>query len=203
MAWIRTIPEEQAGGRLAEIYSEIRKGFPVVPNVMKALSLRPELLGHLRQVAMSANVRDFRRLAPDPHAGRDDRDGRVIDKPVPLLNQRPCGGPPHAIAGQRPRGAAQRRLAKREAQRRRRAMLAYAEKLTVNPSAMTKKDLDGLREHFSEDQAFDIVIIACLFNFMDRIADAFGVELDPILSQLARLSPEGEALAEVAASTRS
>jgi alkylhydroperoxidase family enzyme len=84
-----------------------------------------------------------------------------------------------------------------------RAMLAYAEKLTLNPSAMTKKDLDALREHFSEEQAFDIVIIACLFNFMDRIADAFGVELDPILSQLARSSPEGEALAEVAASTRS
>ncbi len=54
MAWIRTIPEEEATGHLAEIYSEIRKGFPAVPNVMKALSLRPELLGHLRQVAMSA-----------------------------------------------------------------------------------------------------------------------------------------------------
>jgi alkylhydroperoxidase family enzyme len=54
MAWIRTVPEEHATGRLAEIYSEIRKGFPVVPNVMKAFSLRPELLEHLRQVAMSA-----------------------------------------------------------------------------------------------------------------------------------------------------
>ena len=56
MAWIRTIPEEEATGHLAEIYSEIRKGFPAVPNVMKALSLRPELLGHLRQVAMSATL---------------------------------------------------------------------------------------------------------------------------------------------------
>jgi alkylhydroperoxidase family enzyme len=84
-----------------------------------------------------------------------------------------------------------------------RAMLAYAEKLTLNPSAMNKKDLDGLREHFSEERTFDIVIIACLFNFMDRIADAFGVELDPILSKLARSSPEGEALTDVAASTRS
>lgn len=83
-----------------------------------------------------------------------------------------------------------------------RAMLEYAEKLTVKPSAMTKADLDGLRQHFSEEQAFDIVIIACLFNFMDRLADAFGVELDPILSRLARSSPEGEALEEVAASTR-
>jgi alkylhydroperoxidase family enzyme len=54
MAWIRTIPEEEASGRLAEIYSEIRRAFPVVPNVMKALSLRPELLEHLRQLGMSA-----------------------------------------------------------------------------------------------------------------------------------------------------
>jgi hypothetical protein len=50
-----------------------------------------------------------------------------------------------------------------------RSMLEYAEKLTVKPSAMTKTDLDGLRQHFSEEQAFDIVIIACLFNFMDRL----------------------------------
>jgi alkylhydroperoxidase family enzyme len=83
-----------------------------------------------------------------------------------------------------------------------RAMLEYAEKLTLNPSAMTKKDFDSLRAHFSEEQAFDIVIITCLFNFMDRIADAFGVELDPILSQIAGMSPEGEALTEVAAKTR-
>ena len=84
-----------------------------------------------------------------------------------------------------------------------RAMLGYAEKLTVNPSATTKAELDGLCQHFSEEQAFDIVIIACLFNLMDRLADAFGVELDPFLSRLARSSQEGEALAEVAASTRS
>jgi 5-keto 4-deoxyuronate isomerase len=82
-------------------------------------------------------------------------------------------------------------------------MLAYAEKMTVNPSAMTRADLDGLRKHFSEEQAFDIVVIAALFNFMDRIADAFGVELDPLLAQMARTSPEGEALSEVAAPARS
>ena len=81
-------------------------------------------------------------------------------------------------------------------------MLAYAEKLTLNPSAMTRSDLDGLREHFTEDQVFDIVIIACFFNFMDRVADGFGVDLDPMLSRLASSSPEGEALTEVAARLR-
>ena len=81
-------------------------------------------------------------------------------------------------------------------------MLAYAEKLTLNPSAMTRSDLDGLRKHFTEEQVFDMVIITCFFNFMDRIADGFGVELDPILSRLAASSLEGEALTAVAAQVR-
>lgn len=84
-----------------------------------------------------------------------------------------------------------------------RAMLAYAEKLTVNPSGLKRADFDALREHFSEEQAFDIVVIASLFNFMDRIADAFGVELDQLLTQIARSSPEGEAIPELAAPARS
>ena len=71
-----------------------------------------------------------------------------------------------------------------------RVMLAYAEKLTANPSAMTRADLDGLRQHFSEEQAYDIVLIASLFNFIDRIADAFGVQLDAFTQQMASASPE-------------
>ena len=83
-----------------------------------------------------------------------------------------------------------------------RAMLAYVEKLTVNPSQMTSGDLDGLRRHFSEAQCYDIVLIASLFNFIDRIADAFGVELDAFTQQMAAAAPEGEALPEFAAMRR-
>ena len=84
-----------------------------------------------------------------------------------------------------------------------RTMLAYAEKLTMNPSALTQAELDGLRRHFSEEQVYDIVLIASLFNFIDRIADAFGVQLDSFTQQMASASPEGEALKELAASHRS
>lgn len=84
-----------------------------------------------------------------------------------------------------------------------RAMLAYAEKLTVNPSGLKKADLDLLRGAFSERQVFDIVVIAALFNFMDRIADAFGVELDPMMEHMAAAAPEGEALKELSAKVRS
>jgi alkylhydroperoxidase family enzyme len=57
MAWISTISEEQATGRLAEIYAQIKEDphfMGRVPNVMKAFSLRPDLLGHLARVATTA-----------------------------------------------------------------------------------------------------------------------------------------------------
>jgi alkylhydroperoxidase family enzyme len=84
-----------------------------------------------------------------------------------------------------------------------RVMLAYVEKLTLTPSQLTKGDLDELRQHFSEEQCYDIVLIASLFNFIDRIADAFGVELDAFTRHMAHAAPEGEALKELAASQRS
>ncbi len=81
-------------------------------------------------------------------------------------------------------------------------MLGYAEKLTLNAAALTKADLDELRRYFSEEQVYDIVVIASMFNFIDRIADAFGVELDSFTQHAANAAPEGEALKEVAAGQR-
>jgi hypothetical protein len=83
-----------------------------------------------------------------------------------------------------------------------RAMLEYIEKLTVNPSGMTEGDLTALRTHFSEDEAYDIVLVACFFNFVDRVADAFGVELDAPLKAAVSMTPDGEAFKEFAAQHR-
>ncbi len=64
-------------------------------------------------------------------------------------------------------------------------MLNYAEKITVSPSSMTLDDLNDLRAHYSEEQTLDIVTIASLFNFIDRVADGLGVELDSMMKQMA------------------
>jgi alkylhydroperoxidase family enzyme len=45
MAWIATVSEHEAHGRLKEIYDSFAGKFPVVPNIMKAFSLKPEVLG--------------------------------------------------------------------------------------------------------------------------------------------------------------
>jgi hypothetical protein len=47
MAWVKTFTENEATGRLAEIYDALKKtslaGGPV-PNIMKCMGLRPEAL---------------------------------------------------------------------------------------------------------------------------------------------------------------
>jgi alkylhydroperoxidase family enzyme len=45
MAWIKTVGEDQAVGRLAEIYQKYRGRNGMVPNIMQAFSLKPELVG--------------------------------------------------------------------------------------------------------------------------------------------------------------
>jgi alkylhydroperoxidase family enzyme len=47
MAWIKTIPEEQAMGPLKELYEKLKQNPHFrgqVPNVVKSFSLRPEVM---------------------------------------------------------------------------------------------------------------------------------------------------------------
>ncbi len=58
-------------------------------------------------------------------------------------------------------------------------MLDYAVKLTRDPASMNKGDVDGLRSlGLSDEQVLSVVLITCNFNFMTRLADGLGVEVD-------------------------
>ena len=58
-------------------------------------------------------------------------------------------------------------------------MLAYAEKLTLEPWAMTRDDLDPLRQAGFDDRAIlDINQVTAYFAYVNRIADGLGVELE-------------------------
>ncbi len=59
-----------------------------------------------------------------------------------------------------------------------RGMLDFAVKLTRNPSGNTKADLQKLRDlGLNEQQVLSTVLITCNFNFMTRLADGLGVEV--------------------------
>lgn len=62
-----------------------------------------------------------------------------------------------------------------------RAMVAYTRKLTQEPAAMTEDDLTALRATgLSEEQVLSVVLIGCLYNFMTRLTDGLGVDIEPL-----------------------
>jgi len=60
-----------------------------------------------------------------------------------------------------------------------RALLAYAEELTLEPGRVTEADVDALRQAGWSDEA---ILHACevvaYFNFVNRTADGLGVSLE-------------------------
>ena len=61
-----------------------------------------------------------------------------------------------------------------------RAVLDFVVKLSRTPGEMKPSDLDALRQHGLSDLAIhDIVQVAAYFNYINRIADGLGVDLEP------------------------
>ena len=59
-----------------------------------------------------------------------------------------------------------------------RGMLDFAVKLTKDPSGNKKADVEHLRSlGLSDQQILSTVLITCCFNFMTRLADGLGVEI--------------------------
>lgn len=64
------------------------------------------------------------------------------------------------------------------------AILEFAVKVTKSASAVTSVDLERLRSYGLTDEAlFAIVEVVGFFCYVNRIADAFGIELDVFLQE--------------------
>lgn len=60
------------------------------------------------------------------------------------------------------------------------AVLRYAEKLTREPSGVSKADADAiLAAGWNETALYHTVAVIALFNFMNRLVEGLGIELDP------------------------
>lgn len=61
-----------------------------------------------------------------------------------------------------------------------RALCVYAEKLTLEPGSMRREDVDALRAvGLSEEQILNAAATCSYFNFINRMADGLGVDLEP------------------------
>ena len=62
------------------------------------------------------------------------------------------------------------------------ALCEFAAKLTHHQHAMTPTDLDALRAHGLDERALhDAVQVIGYFNYITRVADALGVELEDFI----------------------
>ena len=63
---------------------------------------------------------------------------------------------------------------------RSRAILAYAEKLTLTPAGMVAEDLAPMREAgLTDEEILHACEITSYFNYVNRMADGLGVTLEP------------------------
>ena len=60
------------------------------------------------------------------------------------------------------------------------ALYDYVEQVTLRPATCTKADVDALRETGATDAEIHATVQVCAyFNYINRVADALGVDLEP------------------------
>jgi alkylhydroperoxidase family enzyme len=64
------------------------------------------------------------------------------------------------------------------------SLLDYVEKVTLHPSACRREDLDHLRSQGATDEEIhNCVQVAAYFNYINRVADGLGVDLEPEMQE--------------------
>lgn len=176
MAHIAVIEPEGAEGDLKRLYDEARERRGAIANVLRIHSLHPPTMkGHLdlylsvlygpsqlsrkerETVAVAVSRLNGCNYCVEHHAealGRYQKDLKVVDDLQ--------------------RGVKNPGLSPRE-----RALLEFAEKLTRDPQAMTRGDVEALRAAgLSDEEILMATLTVSYFNFVNRLVHALGVELE-------------------------
>jgi uncharacterized peroxidase-related enzyme len=174
MAHIRHIAPSQAGGRLAQVYREVRSEVPRVPNLMQVFSLRPETMeGVYRHwIALMWSPRTPRQLKEMlavcvSVASRCDycTDAHMIY----LLASGMDADTAHDV---RARLADADGLSEQE-----REAIRFAVRLTTDPRSVKAPQRRALAAAWpSVEERTEIVTVIAAFNSVTRLANSLGVD---------------------------
>lgn len=174
MAFIREIPPEEATGEVRTLYERDLETLGYVANYTRIFAHRPEvytawgrLIGAIRSgmdkrryelitLAAASQLRSsYCMLA---HGAVLLRSNLVTDDELEAIarDYRQAGLSPAEVA-----------------------MMAFAEKVTLDARAVTAEDVESLRRHgFSDTEIFDIVVTAAARCFFSKTLDAVGAMPD-------------------------
>lgn len=176
MPWIKQIDENDAKGKLSEVYNELKNTRGKVSNIMKVNSLDSESMKNHLDLYLSIMFNKSK-----VNISREEKE--LIAVVVSALNN--CSYCIHHHA------AALNHYWKDDAKInalvsdyksidfpiRTLAILNYAEKLTVTPEMVNEYDVQNLRIHdLTDEDILNINLVVSYFNFVNRIANGLGVE---------------------------
>ncbi|WP_218081975.1 peroxidase-related enzyme [Anthocerotibacter panamensis] len=177
MAYIEMVQEAAAAGPLAALYRRFGNPDGTVDNVLKVHSLNPKSL----EAHCSLYVQSMHLPSPVTRAERE-----MVGVLVSRLNGCHYCLEHHAAGLERLLPAERQEVVARLRQGelggltpRERAILRYAEKLTVTPDQMTHEDVAQLRQTgLSDREVLDIAQSAAYFAYANRIALGLGAQLE-------------------------
>ena len=181
MTFIDTVAPDAATGLLAEHYAADQETFGGVANLTRAFSLQPEVFGAWKQLnaAVKAGM-DLRRyeLATLAAARRLRSSYCMLAHGQILADQFMDADAVRALASDTDGAgidAADR------------AVMALAEKIADDATAVTQADIDGLREHgLADKEILGVILAAGVRCFFSKVLDATGAQAD---SRFAGLDP--------------
>lgn len=176
MAYIRVVGEDEADGKLFDVYDEIQRNRGRVSNILRASSLDPKALrAHL----------DLYMATVFGKGGLTRRESELLAVVVSHANGDQYCATHHAEALDRyakdpawvklvASDPAKAKLSEREA-----ALVHYALALTKHPNKGMKEAVSALRSRgFTDEQILQATQVVAYFNFANRISLGLGVELE-------------------------
>ena len=181
MSWIKTIPYEQAAGKLLRLYNRVKGPDNNVDNIMLAHSLRPHSMeGHM---TMYKNVLH--------HTGNSIQKWFLEALGVFTSMKNQCNYcVEHHYSGMArlvddaPRAKAIRKALQTGTladvfDKKQCAALAYAQKLTASPGEMEEADVQLLRlAGWDDGEVLEINQVVAYFNYANRTVLGLGVYTD-------------------------
>ena len=173
MAFIETIPVQQASGDVRAMYERTQASLGHVPNYAKLFSHRPQVMSSWSTFlgAIRKNLEPRRYELITLAAARALRSSYCMLAHGAILRRQFYSAEElTAIAGD----PAATDLAPSDV-----AMMAFAEKLARDASTITPTDVQSLRDHgLSDAEIFDVAATAAARCFFSKLLDALGAEAD-------------------------
>ena len=173
MPWIKVIDENEADGRLKEVYREIKEKRGKIANIMKIHSLNPDAMeDHLKlyitlMFKESGLERWEREMIAVYVSELDECDYCLMHHGEALASYWGWDMVKKFIED----------INDLDLSNREKEILNYVKKLTVKPSEISEEDINRLRSiGLRDDDILNINLITSYFNFVNRIALGLGVE---------------------------